>query len=78
MTEDMKSTVLPIFMEHRNSVDGEIKTVFRNGDYEQGIPTWSTYKFGYEWVQDFLSKHPNLSITEWTKLNQEEFLPSEE
>ena len=78
MTEDEKATVLPIFMEHRNSIDGEIITTFRNGDYAQGIPTWSTYKLGYEWVQDYLSNHPDLSVTEWTMLNQEEFLPSEE
>ncbi|MDE4085196.1 DUF2268 domain-containing putative Zn-dependent protease [Planococcus maritimus] len=78
MTEDEKATVLPLFMDHRNSTDGEIITTFRNGDYAQGIPTWSTYKLGYEWVQDYLANHPDLSVLEWTKLNQEEFLPVKE
>lgn len=78
LTEDEESTALPLFMEHRNSLDGNIQMTFHNGDYAKGIPSWSTYKIGYAWVQDYLTKHPDLSVYQWTKLNQEEFLPFEE
>lgn len=78
LSKEEKANVLPIFMEHLNSYDYDINQIFHNGDYVKGIPTWSTYRIGYEWVQDYLIAHPDLSVREWTKLNQEEFLPSEE
>lgn len=38
------------------------------------IPKWSDYKIGYQIMQDFLQKNPDIPIKEWTFMDSDEIL----
>jgi hypothetical protein len=38
---------------------------------QEGVPYWAGYRAGFAIVEDFLRRHPDLSVSEWTALPPE-------
>ena len=56
-------------MEHIASRVNDYETSFIDfvvGNYQKGMPRWSNYILGRDVLHDYLTAHPELSISEWT------------
>ncbi|RXI96612.1 hypothetical protein DS745_23210 [Anaerobacillus alkaliphilus] len=51
-----------------------IVSKFQFGHSGLNIPQWSGYKVGYQIMQDLLANEPELTISEWTNMRNEEIL----
>ncbi len=51
-----------------------IVTKFQFGHSGLNIPQWSGYKVGYQIMQDLLKHEPELTISEWTNMRNDEIL----
>jgi uncharacterized protein YjaZ len=57
-----------------DSYDLTVYYEFFRGEQSKGLPQWSNYRIGFTILQSYLETHPEDSIEEWTKLEEEEIL----
>jgi uncharacterized protein YjaZ len=69
--EDVK-TIWNWVNERRYSYNENDYTEIRTGN--RIIPQWSDYRIGYQIMQEFLKKNPDVPINEWTFLDADEIL----
>lgn len=68
-TEEEKR-VLEELRENSDSSNTELYYTFQNGDLKKDIPRWSNYKMGFKIVESYLRHHPDISIEEWTMMDE--------
>ncbi len=66
--------VLEELRENSDSTNAEFYYAFQNGDLKKDIPKWSNYKIGFKIVESYLSHHPDVSIKEWTMMDESEMV----
>lgn len=44
------------------------------GNYEKQIPSFTKYRLGYMIVSDFVKKHPEISLKEWSRMSSVQIL----
>ncbi|WP_053367890.1 DUF2268 domain-containing protein [Bacillus sp. FJAT-27245] len=72
LTQDEEQAILNWAIERRYSYDTDDLVELNAGNHN--IPRLSGYKIGYQIMQDFLKKNPNVSISEWTFMKTDEIL----
>lgn len=66
--------VLEELRDNRESTNAEFYDTFQNGNLKKDIPKWSNYKIGFSIVESYLRLHPDVSIEEWTIMDEREMV----
>ncbi|MBW3112638.1 DUF2268 domain-containing protein [Bacillus sp. MCCB 382] len=74
MTPEVKEKVVTEITELKDSSDPNRYAGLRNGIPSKDIPQWANYKIGYEIVQSYRKKHPEVSIGRWTSMHEAEII----
>jgi uncharacterized protein YjaZ len=72
ISEEELQTIWNWVNERRYSFNENDYTEIRDGN--RIIPQWSDYRIGYQIMQDFLEENPDVSINEWTFMDDDEIL----
>lgn len=68
LSNDEKDRVWSFIDENKYSVSEEDYSVLNNGSISKELPSWSNYRMGYQIMQEYLKKNPDLPVEEWTVL----------
>ncbi|WP_226671968.1 DUF2268 domain-containing protein [Rossellomorea aquimaris] len=74
MTMEEREKVVAEITELRYSSDMKTYEKLREGNSSKDIPQWANYKIGYEIVQSYRKKHPEVSIGRWTSMHEAEII----
>lgn len=69
-----KHRVWSFIDENKYSVSEEDYSVLNNGSISKELPSWSNYRMGYQIMQQYLKKNPDLPIEEWTVVKAVEII----
>jgi len=72
LTGHYKEESWKIFNENLNSVDYGVWADFFYGNRSKGILPWTSYKIGFQIMENFLIENPDISIEEWTRMPAKE------
>lgn len=69
-----KTATVDLFLEYADSEDPRIIGDFFYGYPEQDIAPRAVYRVGYQIMEKFMEKHPEMSVKEWTNLSSEKVI----
>lgn len=72
ISENEEKNIMKWINEKRYTYEREDVLQFSSGN--DVIPRWSDYKIGFVIMQEFIQKHPVVSVEEWTKMAPDEIL----
>ncbi|MBM7621221.1 uncharacterized protein YjaZ [Bacillus tianshenii] len=74
LDDEEEQNVKRFLQEKQTSYDHKDYSIMHNGNAPLGIPQWSHYRLGYQIMQQFISKHPEMSVEDWTRLETEKIM----
>ncbi|MGD6776731.1 MULTISPECIES: DUF2268 domain-containing protein [Bacillaceae] len=74
LSNDERDRVWSFMDENKYSVSEEDYSVLHNGSISKELPSWSNYRMGYQIMQEYLEKNPDLPVEEWTVLKAVEII----
>jgi uncharacterized protein YjaZ len=69
-----EKVVINYIRKNRESTSREIYNEFQNGSFVNGIPMWANYKIGHKITESYLNNHPQVPITEWTRMDEKQMV----